>query len=175
MFLSRSPACDIRPLVPRIAQNSHPRRLTTMEGLLKLVLSLVLLLFFTGHSQQHGSTESGSRPKFDWSQTVAAVSSHSQQVGARCYASPRCPDCNGRGNVCSVVQEFFPGVTVLAAKRFMIDKCRRANGLDYCGGSYQCVRQRGWTPQQGAQYKARYSGGCYKQCDNSVVCVLANR
>ena len=96
-------------------------------------------------------------------------------LGVTCVASPYCPDCGNRSNVCRTVKEFFPGITALAAKRIMIDKCRRANGLDYCGGSYGCVRRKGWTPQEQQRYRSQYGGGCYKQCDNSVICYIDSR
>jgi hypothetical protein len=97
------------------------------------------------------------------------------QVGATCVASPFCPDCARGGNVCRTVKQFFGGITVLAAKRYMIDQCRRANGLDYCGGSYGCVRQKNWSPKEQERYRQRYGGGCYKSCDKSVVCYLDSR
>ena len=143
-----------------------------MRRFLKLVLPILFVLLLAGYSLRQ-STSAVAHSTVDWNQTVGAASG--QQVGATCYASPRCPDCDGKGNVCTQTKEFFPGLTVLAAKRYMIDKCRRANALDYCGGSYQCVRQKGWNPQQAQRYREQHGGGCYKQCDTSVVCVLDNR
>lgn len=110
--------------------------------------------------------------------TGAAASTFEKRggvVGVTCVASPYCPDCNSRGNVCRGVKEFFPGITALAAKKIMIDKCRRANSLDYCGGSYGCVRNRNWTPREAERYRAQYGGGCYKQCDKSVICYIDSR
>ena len=94
------------------------------------------------------------------------------QVGATCVASPYCPDCERGGNVCLGAKEFFGGLTVLVAKRYMIDKCRRANALDYCGGSRGCVRR---TRQEQESHRARYGGGCYKSCEKSIVCYIDSR
>lgn len=97
-----------------------------------------------------------------------------QQVGMKCSIHPRCPDCNGKGNVCLGATEFFPGVTVLAkGKALMVSKCRRANALDYCGGSRECVKK---TRQEQERHKRNFAGGCYAQCqEKNVVCVLTNR
>jgi hypothetical protein len=96
-------------------------------------------------------------------------------LGVTCVSSPYCPDCGSTANVCRVTKEFFPGITGLLAKKVMIDKCRRAHALDYCGGSYKCVRQKGWTLRDGDKHRAKYGGGCYKQCDKSVICYPDSR
>ena len=95
-----------------------------------------------------------------------------QQVGATCVATPQCPDCDGRGNVCLSAREFFPGLTVLAAKRYMVQKCRQANALDYCGGSRGCMKK---SRDEQNRHRARYGGGCYKQCETAIHCYIDNR
>jgi len=97
-----------------------------------------------------------------------------QQVGVKCYIYPRCPDCNGKGNVCSGAEEFFPGLTVIAkGKSLMVTKCRKANALDYCGGSRECVKK---TREERQRHKNNNGGGCYAQCqEKNVTCVLNNR
>ena len=91
-----------------------------------------------------------------------------QQVGARCRAVPHCPDCGGGGNVCRSVEEFYPGITMLVARRNIIAKCQRANGLDYCGGSRGCVKK---PRAEQEQHRKQYGGGCYKQCERVAACV----
>lgn len=97
-----------------------------------------------------------------------------QQVGMKCVIYPRCPDCDGRGNVCSGAEEFFPGVTVIAKGRaLMVTKCRKANALDYCGGSRGCMKK---TREEQQRHRNSYGGGCYAQCqEKNVYCVLSNR
>lgn len=96
-----------------------------------------------------------------------------QQVGAKCVAVPRCPDCGGDGNVCRGAEEFYPGITMALAKRSIIAKCQRANGLDYCGGSRGCVKK---TRSEQDRHRQQYGGGCYKQCEKVAACVyLTNR
>lgn len=97
-----------------------------------------------------------------------------QQAGMRCSIYPRCPDCDGKGNVCFGAEEFFPGVTVLAkGKSLMVQKCRKANSLDYCGGSRACMKK---TRQEQQRHKSNFGGGCYAQCkEENVRCVLDNR
>jgi hypothetical protein len=96
------------------------------------------------------------------------------QVGMRCVIYPRCPDCDEKGNVCRRVEQFFPGVTVLAkGKSLMVTLCRRAHALDYCGGSRACMRK---TRQEQQSHRQKYGGGCYAQCqEKNVVCVLESR
>jgi len=99
----------------------------------------------------------------------------SQQQGFRCSIIPRCPDCDGGGNVCRGAEEFFPGATVLLrAKGVVVSKCKNANALDYCGGSYQCMRR--YTREQRDRHKSNFFGGCFAQCkEQNVRCVLDNR
>lgn len=95
-----------------------------------------------------------------------------QQIGVRCEAYPRCPDCDGRGNVCSGATEFYGGIQAAVAIRSIITKCQRANALDYCGGSRVCVRK---PPKEQADHKKRFGGGCYKQCSTVARCTQDNR
>lgn len=95
------------------------------------------------------------------------------QVGAKCIAAPRCPDCERGGNVCLGASEFYPGITMTVAKRSIILKCQRANALDYCGGSRGCVKK---TSAEQERHRKQYGGGCYKQCEKVAACVyLTNR
>jgi hypothetical protein len=145
---------------------------------MKRSILIVLCLFFTFASTNEAGREEIVVPQASHADAAMVGSTPPQrggQVGATCVANPYCPECDGRGNVCRTVKEFFPGITVLAAKRYMIDKCRRANGLDYCGGSYGCVRQKNWTPRDGERHRAKYGGGCYKSCDKAVTCYIDNR
>ena len=145
-----------------------------MRSFLKLGLPVLFVLFLAGYSLHHG-TSAVALSTVDWNQTVGAA--YGQQVGATCVASPYCPDCDGGSNVCQSAKEFFPGLTIVLARRYMIDKCKRANALDYCGGSYKCVRRKGWTPRDSNEYKKRYGGGCWKQCEDpkKIVCYIDNR
>jgi hypothetical protein len=95
------------------------------------------------------------------------------QVGTKCIAVPRCPDCNGQGNVCRSVEQFYPGATYfLGAKKDMIRRCQQANALDYCGGSRNCVKLR---REEQERHRARYGGGCYRQCESVVACAFVSR
>jgi hypothetical protein len=98
--------------------------------------------------------------------------SDAQQVGFRCVARPQCPDCTGGGNVCPGVEEFYPGITMLVAKKNIIYKCQHANGLDYCGGSRGCMKLK---PEERKRHMERYGGGCYRQCEKVAVCIVDNR
>ena len=131
-----------------------------------LFIAMLLLMFLFASSTE-----------FDKAAAVTASEPPQRggQVGVTCVASPYCPDCVNGGNVCQITKEFFGGITGVLAKKYMIEKCRRANALDYCGGSYGCVRKKGWTPQDGDRYRAKYGGGCYKSCDKSVVCYPDSR
>ena len=95
-------------------------------------------------------------------------------MGMKCVIYPRCPDCDGKGNVCSGAEEFFPGVTVIAkGKALMVTKCRKANALDYCGGSRGCMKK---TREEQQRHRNSYGGGCYAQCQEKkrLLC-LSNR
>ncbi|MDX6613585.1 MAG: hypothetical protein QOD75_2771 [Blastocatellia bacterium] len=98
------------------------------------------------------------------------------QVGTYCAALPRCPDCVNGGNVCRGAEQFYPGLTYfLGGKKDIIRRCQQANALDYCGGSYGCVRQKNWTPRDADRYMQRYGGGCYKQCEKVAACAFQGR
>jgi hypothetical protein len=101
------------------------------------------------------------------------------QAGATCVALPYCPGCNGRGStVCIGVKEFFPGMSALVAKGYVVSKCRKANALDYCGSDCGIGGLRQKNPnwkQEVERHRARYGGGCYKSCDKSVVCYPDSR
>jgi hypothetical protein len=95
------------------------------------------------------------------------------QVGTKCIAVPRCPDCNGQGNVCRSAEQFYPGATYfLGAKKDMIRRCQQANALDYCGGSRNCVRLR---REEQERHRANNGGGCYRQCERVVACAFVSR
>ena len=104
----------------------------------------------------------------------AKPSESGQQVGFKCVIYPQCPDCNGKGNVCRGAEEFFPGGTLLLkGKALMVTKCRKANALDYCGGSRECMKK---TRAEQQRHKNNYGGGCYAQCqEKNVRCVVNNR
>ena len=97
-----------------------------------------------------------------------------QQLGMRCVLYPQCPDCDGKGNVCRPVEQFFPGGTVIAkGKSLLVTMCRNAHSLDYCGGSRACMKK---TRQEQQSHKQRYGGGCYAQCqEKNVRCVFESR
>jgi hypothetical protein len=97
----------------------------------------------------------------------------SGQIGTMCVAVPQCPDCNGGGNVCRSVEQFYPGATYfLGARKDMTRRCQQANALDYCGGSRNCVRL---SRQEQERHRVRYGGGCYAQCERSVACAFQGR
>lgn len=85
-------------------------------------------------------------------------------VGATCYAQPICPDCNERGNVCWTVQKFYPGITMIVAKKAIIKQCQKANALDECG-NHCGLRQR--------EHYKKY-GGCYNQCVEVAYCIYGD-
>ena len=98
------------------------------------------------------------------------------QVGTYCVARPNCPDCASGGNVCRGAEQFYPGLTYfLGGKKDIIRRCQQANALDYCGGSMGCVKQKNWTPRDGERHRARYGGGCYKQCEKVAACAFQGR
>jgi hypothetical protein len=95
-----------------------------------------------------------------------------QQVGVTCKAYPSCPDCDGKGNVCMGAQGFYGGILAAGGKRDVIYKCQKANSLDYCGGSFKCVKLSRADQQR---FRTAHGGGCYASCAKVAGCYVDNR
>jgi hypothetical protein len=93
-------------------------------------------------------------------------------VGATCSAKPSCPQCKDittndpepGTNACKQFEEFYPGLTMVVARKHAIKRCQELNALDECGN--HC--------QSNAKVREKNGGGCYAQCEAKTNCIYGD-